>query len=699
MKADGTDSKPITVYAGNAKAVLMLDTPTEANVKSLVPNPGESKDPCKQNMDLTIQKVWQDHDNGFGARPGSIKVRIIQHKFDQFDENGHPITDSSAETTAPYTDATVLPDDADADGWFALTQNDERADSSTWTKVINGLPVYTSDPDTYYTYTVEEESVTGYTTEIFYDETDTTSASVTAKIVNTKKIEIQFKYYDRYEIDGKPAGISSEETTYSISVDTIPKEYITIDENSQSVSSINFSALIGAKATEFSESEFAVNNVMCDYDLWTSQREAVAGIKYKRYFVNGVQTAYPDGTIYHTNYLGQPQSSGEKWVSYYDAEGEELVENGELDQYGVPTGTFKNASDYSRVSTIVVWCYNYPKQYNVDIYGANSEDDLNPKIVDGNQVYVAHPYGADDETMWLNGKFYYNQRFGGQTGDAGQDNEGFIENYGIPGYTNVMPADYAAESFDGYTFAYWAYDEQGTQIASVERDFKYRITTDTKLYAVYASGSFAPGISISANTNDTFIDSSGVSRTRLNILGSVYGASDYDTKVEKMSFVNISLSSQIRNHPDIYTPEKINALFEQYKDQLKEIIQENDELNGSKSFTSNETYQGDIDENTGEVTETLSLTLTTKGYIYTVTSNGNEPAPGDATIQLSNKNRVQFTVDYKTSALNINNTNPNGDTCLMYCGAVKYDGEWKVSTNCLIYYNGEAVKNTANKWE
>ena len=412
MKADGTDSKPITVYAGNAKAVLMLDTPTEANVKSLVPNPGESKDPCKQNMDLTIQKVWQDHDNGFGARPGSIKVRIIQHKFDQFDENGHPITDSSAETTAPYTDATVLPDDADADGWFALTQNDERADSSTWTKVINGLPVYTSDPDTYYTYTVEEESVTGYTTEIFYDETDTTSASVTAKIVNTKKIEIQFKYYDRYEIDGKPAGISSEETTYSISVDTIPKEYITIDENSQSVSSINFSALIGAKATEFSESEFAVNNVMCDYDLWTSQREAVAGIKYKRYFVNGVQTAYPDGTIYHTNYLGQPQSSGEKWVSYYDAEGEELVENGELDQYGVPTGTFKNASDYSRVSTIVVWCYNYPKQYNVDIYGANSEDDLNPKIVDGNQVYVAHPYGADDETMWLNGKFYYNQRFG-----------------------------------------------------------------------------------------------------------------------------------------------------------------------------------------------------------------------------------------------------------------------------------------------
>lgn len=35
----------------------------------------------------------------------------------------------------------------------------------------------------------------------------------------------------------------------------------------------------------------------------------------------------------------------------------------------------------------------------------------------------------------------------------------------------------------------------------------------------------------------------------------------------------------------------------------------------------------------------------------------------------------------------------------MYCGAVKYDGEWKVSTNCLIYYNGEAVKNTANKWE
>ena len=86
----------------------------------------------------------------------------------------------------------------------------------------------------------------------------------------------------------------------------------------------------------------------------------------------------------------------------------------------------------------------------------------------------------------------------------------------------------------------------------MERDFKYRVTTDTKLYAVYTNASIAPGISISANTNDTFVDSSGVSRTRLNILGSVYGAADYDPKVEKLSFVNISLSSQIRSHPEPY---------------------------------------------------------------------------------------------------------------------------------------------------
>ena len=148
----------------------------------------------------------------------------------------------------------------------------------------------------------------------------------------------------------------------------------------------------------------------------------------------------------------------------------------------------------------------------------------------------------------------------------------------------------------------------------------------------------------------------------------------------------------------MYTPEKINALFEQYKDQLKNIIKKYDDEKGSKSFSSAETYNGDIDPKTGDVLQNLQLTLTTKGFIYTVTSNGNEAENGDSTILLTNKNRAHFTANYKTSALNINGTGSNGNTCIMYCGALKYSGEWKVSTNCLIYYNGNTVSNTAKDW-
>lgn len=689
--AAGTNQKLIKVFASDAKAVLMLDTPTDVNEESLIPNPGESKDPCDQTIKLTVQKVWDDNSNAKKTRPELIKVRIWQHWEN---EDGTPVMDGSEEKVVLYTDSNVIPDIDTTNGWFNISKADhERSNSATWTRVIEGLPVYTADNDTYYSYTVEENPIVGYNSEITYDET---GATATAKIVNTpKEFEIQFKYYDRYEINGKPSGIEQTETVYSVPVNGIPSEFITYDA-SHNVKSIDFSGLIGAKAVEFANEKLSVTNVMCDYDLWTSQSEAVEAMAGRTYFVDGAPVQYSNNEIYHTDYLGKPHdnidysgqlsSKDEKWVNYYDTADNELEEE------------FNAPEDYLNVNKIVVWCYNYPRQYNVDIYGADSADDLVEKTVGENTVYVADAIRSDKNM--LNKKFFYNQRFGGAVGDASQDSEGFIENYGLYGYTNVSPADCADEAFDEYTFAYWAYNQEGTQIASVERDFMYRVTDDTKLYAVYAKeNASAVGISISANVNDTFVDESGVSRTRLNILGSVYGAPEYDVNVRKLSFVNISLSDQIRYRPDVYTPKTINALFEQYKDQLKELIKENDRKNGSKAFSSDKTYAGDIDEATGEVDSTLNLTLTTKGYIYTVVSNGNTPETGAATATLSNKNRVQFTMVYKTSALNVNNTGTKGDTCLMYCGAVNYNGEWSVSTNCLIYRNGEVVDNTADTWE
>ncbi len=684
--ASGANAALLRVYVSSAKAVLMLDTPTYSNDESLIPNPGESKDPCGK-IDLTVQKIWNDKNNADKSRPEEIRVRIMQHWKN---EDGTPVTDGGEAKVIPYTDAAVIPDVDTTDGWFTVSKAaHSRAGSATWTRVIHGLPVYTTESDTtyYFSYTVEEAPVVGYSTQITYDES---GATATATIRNTPvDFEVQFKYYDRYEINGTPAGIEETETAYSVTVSGIPNNLVTRDASGK-VQSIDYARLIGTAAVEFSNNALAVNNVMCDYDLWTSQSAAVKALSGSSYFYfnNGEHVPYGSGQVYHTDYLSRPMGTTEKWVNYYNSENIALDEGEAL------------TTQCESVRKIVVWCYNYPKLYNVDIFGANSADDLLTKQVGGNTVYVANAASADASVKAINQhKFYYNQRFCEKTGDSYQDDAGFIKNYGLLGYTNVMPSDYAAESFGDYEFAYWAYNQEGTQIASVERNFGYRVTTDTKLYAVYAqAGASNPGISISANTNDTYVDSTGVSKTRLNIFASVFGVPQFDTSVQKLSFVNISLSTQIRDNPKVYTPDKINALFEQYKGQLVDIIDKFDKKQGSKQFSSAETFAGALDPLTGDLDKTLNLTLTTKGYTYTVTSNGNTPGENDATIKLSNKNRAQFTVTYKTSALNLNNTGSNGNTCLVYCGALKYNGSWNISTNCLIYYNGNVVDNTLSVW-
>ena len=547
----------------------------------------------------------------------------------------------------------------------------------------------TSSGDTYYCNMVPTVS------ETYVSGRNYVSISTVTYSNKKENFTIQFKYYDRYEIDGETAGINSSATTYSVSLDSIPSQFITyVDgDEAKGVASINFANLIGANATEFAESTLNVSNVMCDYNLWTSQSAAATAMASKTYFDNGVAKSYGENTTYHTTYLGQPQTSGEKWVSYYDSKGTELAET-----------SFVQGSDYLKVRTIVVWCYNYPKQYDVDIYGANDATDLVQKTVGENTVYVANASGSDSTVKSLSNKFYYNQRFGYSTGLGSQDEAGFISNYGIPGAkSDVLPINYAAETFgsgdDTYTFAYWAYDQAGTQVASVDRAFMYRVTTDTKIYAVYTKGSTygtTPGVSLSANDNDTYVDSNGVSRTRLNILASVYNAVPYDTNVQKLAFVNISLSSQIRSNPSVYTPAKITELFENYQTQLKSIIEAH-EATAPFSIT-NQLFNGGINTTTGNYDSTINLTLTTKGYVYTVTSNGNEAGTGESTIELTNKNRAQFTISYKTSALNIDGTNTNGNTCLMYSGAMKYNGTWNISNNCLIYYNGHVVDNAATSW-
>lgn len=159
---DTTASKTadLAAYESPAKAVLMLDTPTNANPDSTTTEPADTADPCKKKIDLTISKIWKDFANIDGKRPDSITVKVYRQEFKA---NGSP------GDKAWY--ATVTMTKADA----------QNGQSSVWRTMLKNAPVleYTMGSDekptntikAYYVYSFEEDPVPGYTmTESKYDE-------------------------------------------------------------------------------------------------------------------------------------------------------------------------------------------------------------------------------------------------------------------------------------------------------------------------------------------------------------------------------------------------------------------------------------------------------------------------------------------------------------------------------------------------
>ena len=140
--SNGSENVDLNAYESDAKAVLMSDTKTNLNTgESDTPEPSESQDPCDEKIKLTINKVWKDWNNFSGIRPKSITVTISRTWTDA----------SSTKQTASYESYII-----------------EGNSKSTWKKVIEGLPAYIKDGDKicYYTYSVTETEINGYTTTI-----------------------------------------------------------------------------------------------------------------------------------------------------------------------------------------------------------------------------------------------------------------------------------------------------------------------------------------------------------------------------------------------------------------------------------------------------------------------------------------------------------------------------------------------------
>ena len=136
----------LKAYESPAKAVLMSDTKTTLNTgESDTPEPSESQDPCDEHIKLTINKVWKDLNNLDKKRPDNITVTISRTWKDK---EGKETT----ETVPGYESYKI----------------EGSIDKSTWQEVIKELPAYKTDRDEiyYYTYSITEAEVDGYTTTI-----------------------------------------------------------------------------------------------------------------------------------------------------------------------------------------------------------------------------------------------------------------------------------------------------------------------------------------------------------------------------------------------------------------------------------------------------------------------------------------------------------------------------------------------------
>ena len=158
MSGDSGETTPLDAYISPAKAVLMGDATYSASTGGITPEPGEGQDPCDANVQITLQKVWNDGGDSQGIRPDSVTF-VLKRSYT--DANGQQIVDQTF--------------DDDGKMEVMLTAADDASDwSNTWRKVVSGLPVAFEDTSVtpvqvrYYTYYVEEVGYKGYSSDVSY---------------------------------------------------------------------------------------------------------------------------------------------------------------------------------------------------------------------------------------------------------------------------------------------------------------------------------------------------------------------------------------------------------------------------------------------------------------------------------------------------------------------------------------------------
>ena len=474
---------------------------------------------------------------------------------------------------------------------------------------------------------------------------------------------ISFKYYDREVTTGKVAHIATTPTVKNVSFEDISGYRKGSDAEGYYY---DFTEMIA-----YAMGKINVDNVIDSYIAFPSQTQAVNYIKsqlsyrdfdnttstYKTY-----ETAYTNGNFKnHTDYYGRLQGSkdakvsdGEDWVTYY---------NGNK-KYATEEAALKNTSE---VTSISVWYFNTLKTYSPTFHFATAIDDLS-------QIGDTNKFVANKKTNTIENVFY-NVRLGIKNDDAKIDSQGtYLEQYGVNGFTNSYSGTSMSIKDDKkeLKFLYWSYDEAGKSIASNSYKYGYRVTNNIHLYAIYgdAKDNTNPGLTVSMNSPDYYIDNNGINRVRLNTMMNVYNCPDSDQKIRQVSVIYIQdPNDNIKKYIDTDNATALKTV----RDKVKGLIEQHSKDAQFSGVTIKIEGHGTYDA---------------KGLTYKVWND-------DGSSLLTNKNRVQFTTSFKQELLGgANYKNLYTFAAMNYKDSDSAKDNWLISDNYIKYTFNDVGKVT-----
>lgn len=422
--------------------------------------------------------------------------------------------------------------------------------------------------------------------------------------LKSNNITVKMNYYNRKVVNGQPADLDDSPTSYSYKFTSYPTSVY--DESGN----LSIPALI-AYAQQNTQTP---SSMIEDYISWSSQADALEGIvRYTNYHTNANYEATP----YHTDKYGNVQSSGEKWVTYYDSNGTEISEA-------------KASAD--TVSSISIWYFNTPKKYTYTMYSAEQASDL----TQNGDIY----YGTVSNTAT---DLFYNTRLFTSDREVSDANSPYTSGYGLTeGYTGqeINTAETIDNNGTTLKFLCWAYDQTGKNIASTNIQYGLRITNNTTLYAIYGvdgSEVKTPGLTVGAVTPDTYFDSNNVSKTRINTLFNPYNCPDNDKNIYDVAIVYLRVSNETTaDSLDSLTAEQIAEL----RKNISTVI----------SKAAYEKYKsGTVDPESSAAIVNITGS-TASGFKFKVVDTIDESSDQLQTT-LTNKNRGQFTTTFSTSTL------------------------------------------------